>query len=162
MMKTILCILSALSITASAQPNFIMVLIDDMGWGDFSCFGNKDAQTPNIDRMAAEGIRFEQFHVNSPICSPSRCALTTGQYPDGKRLLATKLGHFSCHNAGRASSSRGNTSVLRSVSLERSNSGRKIRTGVSGAKHGASRPGSAPKAALEAWIIRIIAPGGST
>jgi len=70
----------------SAQPNFVMVFIDDMGWGDFSCFGNKDAKTPNIDRLAAEGIRFEQFHVNSPICSPSRCALTTGQYPQRWRI----------------------------------------------------------------------------
>jgi uncharacterized sulfatase len=58
-----------------------MVFIDDMGWGDFSCFGNKDAKTPNIDRLADEGIRFEQFYVNAPICSPSRCSLTTGQYP---------------------------------------------------------------------------------
>ena len=56
------------------------------GLGDFSCFGNKDAKTPNIDRMAAEGIRFEQFHVNSPICSPSRCAMTTGQYPQRWRI----------------------------------------------------------------------------
>ena len=66
---------------AADRPNFIMVLIDDMGWGDFSCFGNLDAQTPNVDRLAAEGIRFSQFYVNSPICSASRCALTTGQYP---------------------------------------------------------------------------------
>ncbi len=70
----------------SAPPSFIMVFIDDMGWGDFSCFGNKAAKTPNIDRIAAEGIRFEQFHVNSPICSPSRCALTTGQYPQRWRI----------------------------------------------------------------------------
>ncbi len=66
---------------ADARPNIVMVLIDDMGWGDFSCFGNKDAKTPNVDRLAAEGIRFSQFYVNSPICSPSRCALATGQYP---------------------------------------------------------------------------------
>ncbi len=89
-----LLILSALllaiggSSEAAGKPNFIMVLIDDMGWGDFSCFGNKDAQTPNIDRMAAEGIRFEQFYVNSPICSPSRCALTTGQYPQRWRVTS--------------------------------------------------------------------------
>lgn len=68
------------------HPNIVMVFIDDMGWGDFSCFGNKDAKTPNIDRIAAEGIRFEDFHVNSPICSPSRCALTTGQYPQRWRI----------------------------------------------------------------------------
>ncbi len=63
------------------QPNIIMVFIDDLGWGDFSCFGNQDAQTPHIDQLAREGIRFHQFYVNSPICSPSRVALTTGQYP---------------------------------------------------------------------------------
>lgn len=62
-------------------PNIILVFIDDMGWGDFSCFGNTDAQTPNIDKMASEGIRFEQFYVNSPICSPSRVAISTGTYP---------------------------------------------------------------------------------
>jgi arylsulfatase A-like enzyme len=74
--------------TFSAQPNFIMVFIDDMGWGDFSCFGNRDAKTPNVDRMAAEGIRFSQFYVNSPICSPSRCALMTGQYPQRWRITS--------------------------------------------------------------------------
>jgi uncharacterized sulfatase len=65
-----------------------MVFIDDMGWADFSCFGNSDAKTPNIDRLAAEGIRFEQFYVNAPICSPSRCALTTGQYPQRWRITS--------------------------------------------------------------------------
>lgn len=68
-------------IDAATRPNFVVVFIDDMGWGDFSCFGNKDAKTPQVDRLAAEGIRFAKFYVNSPICSPSRCALTTGQYP---------------------------------------------------------------------------------
>jgi arylsulfatase A-like enzyme len=63
------------------RPNIILVLIDDMGWGDFSCFGNKEIQTTNIDRLASEGLRFQQFYVNSPICSPSRVALSTGQYP---------------------------------------------------------------------------------
>ena len=55
---------------SQAQPNIVMVFIDDMGWADFSCYGNKDAQTPYIDKMAEEGIAFEQFYVNSPICSP--------------------------------------------------------------------------------------------
>jgi uncharacterized sulfatase len=71
----------ASDIKAANQPNVIVVLIDDMGWGDFSCFGNAEAKTPHIDRIASEGIRFEQFYVNAPICSPSRCALVTGQYP---------------------------------------------------------------------------------
>ena len=63
--------------SAQSRPNILFVLIDDMGWGDFSCFGNTEAKTPNIDRLAAEGLTFSQFYVNSPICSPSRCALVS-------------------------------------------------------------------------------------
>ena len=76
------------SVLFAAQPNVVLVFIDDMGWGDFSCFGNEDAQTPNVDRLAAEGIRFEQFYVNSPICSPSRTAISTGQYPQRWRITS--------------------------------------------------------------------------
>jgi arylsulfatase A-like enzyme len=77
---------------AKERPNIILVFIDDMGWGDFSCFGNQDAFTPHIDRLAKEGIRFEQFYVNSPICSPSRVAISTGQYPQRWRI-SSYLGH---------------------------------------------------------------------
>ena len=63
------------------RPNFIVVFIDDMGYADLSCYGNTRIHTPNIDKLAQEGIRFTQFYVNSPLCSPSRVALTTGQYP---------------------------------------------------------------------------------
>jgi arylsulfatase A-like enzyme len=78
-----------LQTTAHAAPaNIILVFIDDMGWEDFSCFGNKDAKTPNIDRMAKEGIAFEQFYVNSPICSPSRVAISTGTYPQRWKITS--------------------------------------------------------------------------
>ena len=70
------------------RPNIVVVFIDDMGWGDLSCFGNKAVETQNIDRLAAEGIRFEQFYVNSPICSPSRVAISTGQYPHRWRITS--------------------------------------------------------------------------
>ncbi len=73
---------------AERRPNIVMIFIDDMGWGDFSCFGNAEAKTPNIDALAAGGIRFTQFYVNSPICSPSRCALSTGQYPQRWRITS--------------------------------------------------------------------------
>jgi uncharacterized sulfatase len=63
------------------RPNILFVLADDMGYSDLACYGGKGVQTPNIDRLAKEGIRFTQFYVNSPICSPSRTAFTTGQYP---------------------------------------------------------------------------------
>jgi len=71
-----------------ARPNIVLVFIDDMGWGDFSCFGNTDVKTPNIDRLAEEGLRFEQFYVNSPICSPSRTAISTGQYSQRWRITS--------------------------------------------------------------------------
>jgi uncharacterized sulfatase len=70
------------------RPNIIVVLIDDAGYADLSCYGNKDARTENIDRLAAEGRRFTQFYVNSPICSPSRAALLTGQYPARHRITS--------------------------------------------------------------------------
>lgn len=73
---------------ADTPPNVILVFIDDMGWADFSCFGNVDAETPAIDRLAREGIAFEQFYVNSPICSPSRVAISTGQYPQRWRITS--------------------------------------------------------------------------
>jgi len=77
---------AALFLTASSafsadRPNFLVVLIDDMGYGDLSCFGNRRVETQAIDRLAAEGVRFTRFYVASPICSPSRLGLTTGQHP---------------------------------------------------------------------------------
>ena len=63
------------------KPNIIFFLTDDMGWGDPSCYGNTVVKTPNIDRLAAEGVRFSQFYCASPICSPSRTGFTTGMFP---------------------------------------------------------------------------------
>jgi uncharacterized sulfatase len=82
-------LLPCLSLYAVAErPNIILVFIDDMGWGDFSCFGNEAAKTPHIDRLAKEGLRFDQFYVNSPICSPSRVAISTGQYPQKWKITS--------------------------------------------------------------------------
>ncbi len=54
------------------RPNFIVVFVDDMGYGDLSCYGNTRVKTPNIDRLASEGVRFTQFYANSPIRSPTQ------------------------------------------------------------------------------------------
>src|SRR5699024_1604227 len=69
------------SAKSAEHPNFIFVLIDDMGYGDLPVYGNAGVETPHIDRLAKEGVRFTQFYVNAPICSPSRVAFSTGQYP---------------------------------------------------------------------------------
>ena len=69
------------SFGASLRPNVIFILVDDMGYSDVSCYGAKKVKTPNIDRMAAEGLRFTDFHTAASICSPSRAAFLTGAYP---------------------------------------------------------------------------------
>ncbi|OXU14597.1 sulfatase-like hydrolase/transferase [Sedimentisphaera salicampi] len=63
------------------KPNIIFILIDDMGYADPSCFGNPVMKTPNMDKLAKQGIRLTNFYVNAPVCSPTRVGLTTGQYP---------------------------------------------------------------------------------
>ncbi|HUU10094.1 MAG TPA: sulfatase [Phycisphaerae bacterium] len=63
------------------RPNFIVIFCDDLGYADVGCYGAKDIRTPNIDRMAKEGVRFRSFYVAASVCSPSRAALLTGCYP---------------------------------------------------------------------------------
>ncbi len=68
------------------KPNVIIFYIDDMGYADIGCFGNQDVPTPNIDLLATQGMVCTQYYSNSPICSPSRVALLTGQYPQRHRI----------------------------------------------------------------------------
>lgn len=66
---------------ANKQPNFIIILADDLGYGDLSSYGHPTIRTPNLDKMALEGTRFTQFYVAANVCSPSRAALLTGRLP---------------------------------------------------------------------------------
>jgi hypothetical protein len=68
------------SLLAAEQPNIVLVLIDDMGYGDIGPFGNSVNKTPNLDRMAREGNVLRQFYVSNTACTPSRSALMTGTY----------------------------------------------------------------------------------
>jgi arylsulfatase A-like enzyme len=71
---------------SAGKPNVVIIFIDDMGYGDLSCYGNKQVNTTNIDALAKKGTRFTQFYSNSPVCSPSRVAMLTGQYPARHRF----------------------------------------------------------------------------
>jgi len=75
-------LLSAKQPSANSKPNILVIIADDLGYGDLSCYGAKDLQTPNIDSLAAAGMRFERFYANCPVCSPTRASLLTGRYPD--------------------------------------------------------------------------------
>ena len=66
---------------AARKPNVLLIFADDQGTLDVNCFGSKDLYTPHLDKLATRGLRFRQFYVGAPVCSPSRAALLTGRYP---------------------------------------------------------------------------------
>ena len=67
---------------ASGPPNVVLIMVDDLGYGDLSSYGADTLRTPHIDSLVAAGLRFDRFYANSPVCSPTRASLLTGQYPD--------------------------------------------------------------------------------
>lgn len=90
---------TTLSLARGEQPNFVLIYADDLGYGDLGCYGNPTIRTPNLDRMAAEGMRFTQFYSASSVCTPSRAALMTGRLPirsgmcsDQRRVLFPNSG----------------------------------------------------------------------
>ena len=67
---------------ASAPPNILLILVDDLGYGDLSSYGARDLKSPHLDALAARGMRWTRFYANCPVCSPTRAALLSGRYPD--------------------------------------------------------------------------------
>lgn len=87
-LRSILVLATSLALAPAARaadaprpPNVIIILADDLGHGDLGCYGHPTFKTPRIDRMAAEGARFTQFHTPMPFCAPTRASLLTGRYP---------------------------------------------------------------------------------
>ena len=74
------------------KPNIVLILIDDLGWKDLSCMGSNYYQTPNIDKMAAEGMLFTNAYSAAPVCSPARGAILSGKHPARTKFTAV----FSC------------------------------------------------------------------
>ena len=83
--------LSNFAFAAKAEsPNIVVIFCDDLGYGDLSCFGHPTIRTPNLDQMAAEGVRLTQFYSASPVCTPSRAALMTGRLPIRSGMCSDK------------------------------------------------------------------------
>ncbi|MDP7302811.1 MAG: sulfatase-like hydrolase/transferase, partial [Pirellulaceae bacterium] len=100
-MKQALIVFSVVAMAAAAnaaqpsgeQPNIVFILADDLGYGDPGCYGGKTIATPNIDRLAKEGIRFTQAYSGGPVCTPARCVLMTGLH-NGHTVARDNVPHY--------------------------------------------------------------------
>lgn len=82
----ILATISPIIVAAADRPNIIFIMADDLGYGDLGCYGQEIIQTPNLDRLAAEGLRFTDHYAGSTVCAPSRCSLMTGLHTGHARI----------------------------------------------------------------------------
>ena len=81
-------------VASARKPNFVFVLVDDLGWADVGCYGNRFNETPNIDRLASEGMRFTDAYAACPVCSPTRASIVSGQYPARLGITDFIMGHW--------------------------------------------------------------------
>ena len=92
----ILSVLAAWPVSAEAKresiekPNIVLILADDLGYGDLGCFGQQTLKTPRLDAMAADGMRLTQFYAGSTVCAPSRCVLLTGKHAGRAVVVGSK------------------------------------------------------------------------
>lgn len=91
--RILLLLIPTLSFAAESKTNFVFLLVDDLGWGDFSCYGAKFNETPNIDKLAGEGMKFSNAYAACTVCSPSRAAILSGCYPARLHLTDWITGH---------------------------------------------------------------------
>lgn len=82
------------AVLAAERPNVVLVMADDMGWGDVSYYGHSHIKTPHLDRMAAEGVRFDRFYAAAPVCSPTRGSVLTGRHPQRYGIAFANTGHM--------------------------------------------------------------------
>lgn len=92
------CFIGSSHSAEARKPNIVIIMADDLGYGDLSCYGHPTIRTPNLDRMAAEGLRFTSFYCGAPLCTPSRAALLTGRLPVRSGMASNRRGvlmHYS-------------------------------------------------------------------
>lgn len=90
---SLLYILPLLIFSQANKPNIVFLLVDDVGWGDFSCYGATFNETPNIDKLSKQGMLFTNGYAASTVCSPSRAAVLSGKYPARLHLTDWIDGH---------------------------------------------------------------------
>ncbi len=150
---------------AKDRPNIIFIMADDMGYGDLSCFGQTKFQTPNIDRIASEGIRFTQCYAGSTICAPSRSVLMTGQHTGHTHIRGNMC------RVGGSLGYKGKRQVRRMYLTDEDQTVGNVlqkagyRTGLVGKWHlGAYNPDAGPLDRgfdeFYGWLIRSAATGG--
>ena len=100
--------LVASSAPAAQRPNLVLILADDLGWADLSCYGNDLHQTPNLDRLARQGVRFTDAYAASPVCTPTRAAILTGLHPARLHMTIWR----------ESALNRGNRKLLQPVCLD--------------------------------------------
>lgn len=101
MIRSLVCVLPLLYAFGMAEakksmPNVIFILADDLGWTDLSCYGSPFYETPNLDRLAAEGVRFTNAYAACPVSSPTRASFQTGRYPARLHLTDYIPGRVLC------------------------------------------------------------------
>jgi arylsulfatase A-like enzyme len=121
----------------AAQPNIVVIIADDLGFGDVSCFGAKDIRTPNLDKLAEDGVRFANWYANSPVCSPSRASVLTGKYPQHAGIPEILFSRPEFDVPGLATGERTIATELKK---------RGYRTAAVGKWHLGSAPASRPRA----------------
>jgi arylsulfatase A-like enzyme len=80
LLATIAWGLANVSLAQDRAPSIVFILADDLGWGELGCYGQSRLQTPNLDSLASQGMRFTQHYSGAPVCAPSRCVLMTGKH----------------------------------------------------------------------------------
>ncbi|MEM0927262.1 MAG: sulfatase [Planctomycetota bacterium] len=109
---------SAFAAPSTTKPNFVVIFCDDLGYGDLGCYGSTKHRTPNVDRLAREGMRFTDFYSSSPVCTPSRASLMTGCYPRRVGMHEDFTGHWVLIPRSRRGLHAGETTVAEALKTQ--------------------------------------------
>ena len=132
---------------ATVRPNVILIMADDLGYGDLSCYGSKKNRTPELDQLAAAGMRLTSFYSGATVCTPSRMALLTGCYPSRLGWQGGVMGHKMSPQTGLPTAARTMAEIFKAA---------KYRTALVGKWHLGEAPGFLPndRGFEEAFYIR--------